>query len=107
MYRESQIEMAKFKRKVGAVGTHDPRIFIKFPNGIISSCSLGKGDFITLTFYDKTGNCLFSAEVKILSQNRVFLPKIVQEKFIERFGYEKISFEFDEVTKGKWTACEL
>ena len=96
-----------FERKIGVVGKHDLRIFIKLPEKVVVSKSLAKGDILTITFYDKKGNMLFTAKGKIMSQNRIILPKVIQDLFIVHYGNKKTLFGLCEMTGGVWSAQEL
>ena len=96
-----------FERKIGVVGKHDLRIFIKLPEKVVFSKSLVKGDILTITFYDKKGKMLFTAKGKIMSQNRIILPKVIQDLFIVHYGNKKTLFGFCEKTGGVWSAQEL
>lgn len=95
-----------FERNIGAVSELDPRIFIKMPKEVVTKRSLAKGSTITITFKDQTGKYLFSTQVKILSQNRIYLPKQIQDNFIEHYGSEKVPFGFLE-EESEWVAQEL
>ena len=96
-----------FERNIGTVSELDPRIFIKIPKEVVTKKLLIKGSTITITFNDQTGDYLFSTRVKILSQNRIYLPKQIQEQFIERYGCEKVLFGLFEEAKYEWVAQEL
>lgn len=96
-----------FKRNYGVIGVHDPRIITSIASKIVSKKSLKIGDPITITFYDKTGNKVLSADFNVESQNRITMPKEAQDIFIGHYGYEKVPFGFYEKAVGKWVAQEL
>lgn len=96
-----------FVYKVGVCNEHRHEIYITIPSDVAKSKMLAKDDGIEITFYDKRKMDLFKAKVRIITRNRVRLPKVSEDKFIEYYGYERIPFSFHEKVKNEWCAYEL
>ena len=96
-----------FVYKVGVCNEHRHEIYITIPSDVMKSKLLAKDDCIEITFYNKRKMDLFKAKVRIITRNRVRLPKVIGNKFIEYYGYERIPFGFFEKVKNEWCAYEI
>ena len=85
----------------------NPRVWTSIPADIVRSKSLGVGTTININFYDQMGVLLFDDTINISTLNRITLSTGIQEKFMYRYGLDKVHFGFREVSPGQWEAHEL
>ncbi len=85
----------------------NPRVWTSIPADIVRSKSLGVGTTINISFYDQMGVLLFDDTINISTLNRITLSTGIQEKFMYRYGLDKVHFGFREISPGQWEAHEL
>ena len=98
-----------FTRNTGPIKTSNGkgyRMFVTIPEDVMASKSISEGATMTIKFYDKTKNELFSGEVTIISKRRISFNKLTEE-FIRHYRTGKTMFGYVLIDTNVWIAQEL
>lgn len=97
-----------FTHKTGVISSSDPRIFVTIPKVVMGKYHLNKGDVINLSYYNKSGDFLFSGEVSIIRNRCLNFKTDIKTKFINHYDkIKKIPFGYSIINRNEWQAREL